>query len=368
MDAAPGKNEPIVKLLLDSKYAAPTGNLVHIAVLNGWKDIPKLVASSNASLLNWTDDTTGNTALHLTVEKEDPDMVEALLAVKADPNLETRRLDMDGLTPLLRACKMAFKGGHDTAKLVRGVLSKRGADIDLNAKLPGSDGGRAKSSEEEKRSDEKAKDELHEESDELHDELLKLLLDFGADPNLKDATGSTPLLLAAGAGHIKALGALLDHNADPNINDTGGSTALHRAAQSGCVACMNLLVKKGANMNAVKLDDDADRGSWGFTPPVLAIAHRQLSAVKALLRLGADIGRAVHGAALCGGLDMSKTVHGKCPDPYIFDSGLGTPLCLAVTAETKDVASCLLENPKVATSIANPIGQTPLTIAVILGN
>ncbi|KAG8425878.1 hypothetical protein J3459_008668 [Metarhizium acridum] len=253
----------------------------------------------------------------MAVETDNLHIVTALLG--GAPALDVDQLDMDGLTPLLRACKMAFKGGHDTAKLVRGVLSKRGADIDLNAKLPGRGhyrrgrhvegndhtDSRAKSSEEEKRSDEKAKDELHEESDELHDELLKLLLDFGADPNLKDATGSTPLLLAAGAGHIKALGALLDHNADPNINDTGGSTALHRAAQSGCVACMNLLVKKGANMNAVKLDDDADRGSWGFTPPVLAIAHRQLSAVKALLRLGADIGRAVHGAALCGGLDMS---------------------------------------------------------------
>ncbi|KID93219.1 Ankyrin repeat-containing domain protein, partial [Metarhizium majus ARSEF 297] len=134
MLAAVRKHKSIVKLLLDSKYAVLTGNLLHVAVLNSWKDVPTLVASSDVSVLNWRDGTTGNTALHLAVVVKNPDMVEALLAVGADPNLENKegrppismavetenmdivtalldgaptldidQLDMDGLTPFLRA-------------------------------------------------------------------------------------------------------------------------------------------------------------------------------------------------------------------------------------------------------------------------
>lgn len=170
MLAAVRKHKSIVKLLLDSKYAVLTGNLLHVAVLNSWKDVPTLVASSDVSVLNWRDGTTGNTALHLAVVVKNPDMVEALLAVGADPNLGNKegrppismavetenmdivtalldgaptldidQLDMDGLTPFLRACKMAFQSRHNTAKLVRELLSKRRADINLNAKFPSSD-------------------------------------------------------------------------------------------------------------------------------------------------------------------------------------------------------------------------------------
>ncbi|KAK9444709.1 Ankyrin repeat-containing domain protein [Metarhizium brunneum] len=432
MLAAVGKHEPIVKLLLDSKYAVPTGNLLHVAVVNSWKDVTKLLTSCDVSVLNWIDGTTGNAALHLAVVIKKPEMVEALLAVGADPNLgnkegrlpismavETKNLDivtalldgaptldvdqidMDGLTPLLRACKVAYESGHGTAKLVRELLSKRKADINLNAKCPCSDEkyagmtplhlsalilseaeessediideednifSHAKSIDEEKNSDDEAKDEFREESDEPDDELLKLLLGFGADPNTRDATGSTPLVLAAEAGHVKALRALLDHNADPNISNTRETTALHLAAQSGHVASINLLVKKGANMDVAKVDETPNRGLCGITPLVLAVGLERLGAVKALLRLGADIGRAIHIAALFGELDIFKAVHRKRPDPNIFDSGLGTLLCLAVTADSMDIVSHLLENPKVATSMANPIGQMPLTIAAIMGN
>ncbi|KID63050.1 Ankyrin-1 [Metarhizium brunneum] len=72
MLAAVGKHEPIVKLLLDSKYAVPTGNLLHVAVLNSWKDVTKLLTSCDFSVLNWIDDTTSNAALHLAVVIKNP--------------------------------------------------------------------------------------------------------------------------------------------------------------------------------------------------------------------------------------------------------------------------------------------------------
>lgn len=164
----------------------------------------------------------------------------------------------------------------------------------------------AKSIDEERKSDGKVQSERQEESGEPDDELLKLLLDFGADPNARNAKGSTPLLLAAEVGHIKALRALLDDDADPNISNTGGTTALHRAAQSGHVACINLLVKKGANMNIAKVVNETSSEIWAITPLVLAISQGRLGAVKALVRLEADIGRAAHIAALSGKLDMFK--------------------------------------------------------------
>ncbi len=66
-------------------------------------------------------------------------------------------------------------------------------------------------------------------------ESCRRLLATGSDPNQKNATGQTPLHSAAGKGHKRICELLLEYGADINIRETGpsGQTAWQLAANNG---------------------------------------------------------------------------------------------------------------------------------------
>jgi hypothetical protein len=110
-------------------------------------------------------------------------------------------------------------------------------------------------------------------------ELVKRLLAHGANPNarlknapsragasrnpsLPELTGATPLILAAMAGEPDVMRALLEHGADSSLRTKANGTALMAAAglgrvpgevvvkESATLAAAKLLVDLGANVNA----------------------------------------------------------------------------------------------------------------------
>jgi len=95
---------------------------------------------------------------------------------------------------------------------------------------------------------------LHYAALEGHNNVIHMLLDRGADPNIKNEYGSTPLHYAAHNVGIVQL--LLDHGADPNIKDADGETALHIAALRGHQDAMQVLLGKGADPNIKNLNTD----------------------------------------------------------------------------------------------------------------
>ncbi|XP_054162692.1 ankyrin repeat domain-containing protein 49-like [Oppia nitens] len=64
-----------------------------------------------------------------------------------------------------------------------------------------------------------------------HIQVMKLLIDSGANPTARTATGWTPLHSAAQWAHIDAVDLLLNCGADINAVSDGGNTALHLAAK-----------------------------------------------------------------------------------------------------------------------------------------
>lgn len=81
--------------------------------------------------------------------------------------------------------------------------------------------------------------------------LLRLVAQLpGIDINLADNEGSTPLMIAAQAGHADVLEFLIDSFRDSLIIDQrnmSGMTALMKAALQGRIQCVKLLLDSGAN-------------------------------------------------------------------------------------------------------------------------
>ena len=90
---------------------------------------------------------------------------------------------------------------------------------------------------------------------------LKILLDAGANPNLANDKGITPLMLAAVAGYLEGVKALLKAGADAQALNHHHNTALHyaadcRAAETVCVSISKLIMDAGADIHVVDSDGD----------------------------------------------------------------------------------------------------------------
>jgi ankyrin repeat protein len=105
-------------------------------------------------------------------------------------------------------------------------------------------------------------------------ELMKLLLQHGADPHINTALGVTPLAAAAGIGWVEgvtsewspeqtveAVKTLLELGIDPNFQADTGRVALHGAAHKGATEVVRLLVAAGARMDIRDFGNTDNRGS-----------------------------------------------------------------------------------------------------------
>lgn len=76
---------------------------------------------------------------------------------------------------------------------------------------------------------------------------VRFLLEHGADPDLRDNSGTTPLMLAVTQNAPACAEALLAHRADPNIANDNGETPLIRAVQMRNLNLVRTLLKAGAD-------------------------------------------------------------------------------------------------------------------------
>ena len=122
--------------------------------------------------------------------------------------------------------------------------------------------------------------------------IAELLLKHGANVNARDDAHNTPLLLAMQLGTSNIVRCLLEHGADPNLVYEEGKTLLHlelgphRSSWPRVTGCsddhliIELLLEYGADANA---RDDSHK-----TPLLLAMQYRTSCIVRCLLEHGAD--------------------------------------------------------------------------------
>lgn len=76
----------------------------------------------------------------------------------------------------------------------------------------------------------------------------QLLIERGADVNLKDKRGTSPIMTAAREGHVAVVKLLLDKGADPNGKNKDGESAISRAAAEGHAEIEAILKRAGARV------------------------------------------------------------------------------------------------------------------------
>jgi len=116
----------------------------------------------------------------------------------------------------------------------------------------------------------------------VHLEVVKFLVETGADVNAEDNNKIVPLHSLATRNNAAAIAILLDNGADIDFKDYGGNTALHYAAMSDAADAVVILVKAGADLENIE--------DYGRTPLILCARERGgPKTIKILLDADADV-------------------------------------------------------------------------------
>ncbi|KAL6713255.1 hypothetical protein ACLMJK_008720 [Lecanora helva] len=132
--------------------------------------------------------------------------------------------------------------------------------------------------------------------------VLQLLVQNHATLDMQDNEGTTPLMVAVEEGRQSAMEFIVAAGADVHKVDTEGRTALHLARTKP--KCMSVLLAHGSKINA--------RDKYGFTLLYWAVQNVEASAVRFLLENGADpkIGDR-------NGLSPLHTIASNCSDVIV---------------------------------------------------
>ncbi len=181
---------------------------------------------------------------------------------------------------------------------------------------------------------------LHEASEVRNYKIVKVLLSHGADVNVSDRRGDTPLRMATLERYSdkKLIKELLAHHADSNAQSQFGISALHFATQNSDKEVIKLLLAAGANIN-IQTND-------GETPLHWAAQRGDDDMVKLLLvnKADANIQDSYQRTALHYAVESGNTItvnvlllHGA--DMQREDRDGMTPYMIAQEEDIKEVIS-----------------------------
>jgi ankyrin repeat protein len=262
--------EKLLKAGADPNTAQPEGETALMtAARTGNLDAVKILLDHGARV-NAKENWRGQTALMWAVAEKHVDVVQLLIQHGADVNARSRVFDYSRLQPKQGSVPMNYPRGGFTALL----FAARGGDVEsaralINAKADANLG------------DPDNTTPLLEAIVNFHFDLAAFLLDHGADPNVRDIHGRSPLYAAVDMHSLDTstrpnpvvsdkidsldiIKALLAHKANPNarLNEPipprgpldvadytmgEGATPFLRAAKAADLEVMRLLLAKGAD-------------------------------------------------------------------------------------------------------------------------
>jgi len=138
-------------------------------------------------------------------------------------------------------------------------------------------------------------------------------LEDGADPNtVYGPSGSTPLMIAAGAGNVRLVNLLMEAGADPAAVDRNGDTAIHYAVDGGRKYAFDALADGGSvygvpDQKGLSLSERARRA--GYPQLAQSIDEKVAQTKDDIARLGIEMYDEINDGDLGEAAEMSGRVY-----------------------------------------------------------
>ncbi len=195
-------------------------------------------------------------------------------------------------------------------------------------------------------------------------DMVKSLVNYGADPNVATKAGLTPLHQAAARGNLDMVKDLVQAGAEVNAVAENGRTPIFYAAERGKASTVNFLLEKKAEVNL------ADKN--GITPLHCAASSGNVALVKFLVSKKANFAATANDGTtvLIAGAkypEIVKFLADKMPNVNGVDKDGNSVLHLcAATADEETIRKLLYYSAK--EDLPNKKGETPILFAARAGN
>ncbi len=129
-----------------------------------------------------------------------------------------------------------------------------------------------------------------------HHAVVKMLLNAGADPNVRAYNGKTPLINASGAGHESVIDTLIASGADVNAVTDNNDSAIYVASKGGHDQLVKRLMVAGALHPMGDASKPVLKNTWGEHEFLAACREGHITVVRYYLTLnGFDINQLYSG-------------------------------------------------------------------------
>lgn len=223
-------------------------------------------------------------------------------------------------------------------------------------------------------------------------DIVRVIIDKGADIDRKSLIGSTPLHEAVKTGNLEVTGILLRAGADVNSTDNQGNTPLHEIVYWNSLPLAELLISAGSDINRKNLEgrspfheavrggdfemcsylikkgaDLDSRDNNGKTVLFDTILEGNVTLMQLLISQGASIQKRdnqgntpLHGAVIVGNIEAVNYLFRLNADIFATNKQQASPLTLMIRRGGDDLKSFLtVEN----INARDNNGNTPLHIA-----
>ncbi|MES1908751.1 MAG: hypothetical protein MHM6MM_001625 [Cercozoa sp. M6MM] len=193
-------------------------------------------------------------------------------------------------------------------------------------------------------------------------DVIRLLIEAGANVDHQNVKGVTPLIAAAMRGNTANIDTLIEHGASIHAESHKGDTALSLCVWKNHAEAAQVLVERGANVKHVD--------SFGDTVLLDAAKHGNTALLDLLLRYGCEIDHqnkkgetALMRASMKGHPEAVRMLIGRGSNMSIFSKdGKRNALFYAIHHKHRDVVRVLLEH-RCNMHLPNSEGKTALMLA-----